>query len=803
MPARVPETRRATPGSARSPLSTVGTIGRQGVIAAAGAAESAGAIGEAVSDAAGRLAAVELQNIERRHTRQATEAQAAITSDLNDLRLEYENRTDFEVFPAEHRQRAEEMVRGRLEGIESQDVLDFVQRDAVARLEREDVAVREVALGQERVAEKASIATGVDQAVRDFGLATTPEQRSNAIFDIKRIVRMGEAQGQLDPLEAVEVLNAGLEGAGLSAVTRLLRDNPRELMARLDSKEPDEILRFLNAEQRETARTKAADAIAAADAKANVQKEVELKRKILGVTAETAEELDQEIIAAHMADMIGDRQRVAMQVDLTRQVMRNELGVANVAAIHDVLAGRGTWDANAKGAGAALDQHDAGYERMLADAPNETSVDEILGQRASDYATLGRIPPTLLGQMQSSGLSSQSFNQVARFASLFTKMQALSPKLVETIGPRESAIYQIADTRVKGGTSAEQAVADARQLVTQAPNERDEREILWKADGGAMRDRAITVLNRDLGPSFFGFGAHGEIPHAMQGAFVKNYRQNFMLMGIELDAQQRSLAEIQARWSLTTLGTGGVRMWRARPPELEYQQAGAPDEWMNREMVESVNTYFSRDIPESVKQQFTPRELTILQHDGVDPDNIRLEFDAISEMEKEPSYAISIINNEGLRVILRQPETLDSFAWNPGRFENTSEAAALRQQQFEQIESMTPTQREEVVNEARQRRQKAEDPMGTVTAGISGTLSAVTEEPDWRRAPSVIGTGLIDPHAPPTEEEMVRRITSMWSQEELDSSVNLGRISLGQKPFLSTKGKAPGLLVYPEDFVVQ
>ena len=179
--AKVPETQRATTPAFSSialpPTSRIAASQRSAIDAsfAASQAGQAGAdrVNEKIFTEMKQLAARET---ERAQTRQLNEGNAAMTSGFNQIKVNYAERTDHEVFPGEYDRDLLAHQQEVLGGIGDADVQEALKGSSTRALQALSLGAALRAEKQSRVADRTALDSNIAEIVRAFGDADTDEE---------------------------------------------------------------------------------------------------------------------------------------------------------------------------------------------------------------------------------------------------------------------------------------------------------------------------------------------------------------------------------------------------------------------------------------------------------------------------------------------------------------------------------------------------------------------------------------------------------------------------------------------------
>lgn len=344
-----------------------------------------------------------------------------------------------------------------------------------------------------------------------------------------------------------------------------------------------------------------------------------------------------------------------------------------IAQVQAALSGTGFLDFRKD---ADKDAVDAYYEAVVVPSLQKMKPLEAAAQVA-DYSGRTGIIPRVVREQIRGALRAGNPEMKAQAADLLDRLKISNPSVIDDFAQSDIAMGNAIAIYTAAGVPAAQAVKMAEEAVAVPEPEKQAREVRYRQEKASKGN--LKLLQNELATGFnlFEPSMPKVVPDKLVGEFETIVNSEFLRNGDLEVARKTALERIKGVWGVT--GIGGKR-WMEYAPETVYKVPGADPEWIAEQLYDEL----SRDA----------------LWDGK-PD-LLLQSDSVTARESRPSYVVLTRKDGELNPVLGKDG-------KPIRFRPDYQSSPA----------------------ARKRSQEAVKSAPASNEGYSGSVSAPTEAPQY------------------------------------------------------------------------
>ena len=304
---------------------------------------------------------------------------------------------------------------------------------------------------------------------------------------------------------------------------------------------------------------------------------------------------------------------------------------------------------------------------------------------------VGQVPNALRGQLRGQ-LRAGTSEQKAQAADLIAAIHERQPSALLDFDREDLAVAELAQDLRRSGVAADSAIERASDLVYNAdePAREVRRQRLSKEQvREPFEDRFVS--ERADGPFFEDIS----VRDALVGDYRRRFAEAYELGGDAEVADRLARRELDRVWGVTRVGAGGPRTMKYAPEALAGVPGLSPEanaDWMNEQLLTELRA----------GGVFDPSKGALRERLQVVADAITARETAReTALERPPSYAVLLLDEDGVAEALTDPQSGRPLRWIPD-YGASPEAAREADK--------AATARREAIERARQRRSGQQTP---------------------------------------------------------------------------------------------
>ncbi len=453
-----------------------------------------------------------------------------------------------------------------------------------------------------------------------------------------RISHKSQAQAiDANEAETAAGIEQALNTASALAVARLTLNDPVAALSALENR--DQITDDLTPVAFELALAKATQAVAGKRATAQAIAISLLESEAEQIQIESFDLYRQSLLAARLNGTIDNGQLVKLDAFARKNIAAREATTAGMATAIAAYSGEITGivpiDPEFKKGAIAF------AEQAILPALGR-ALEERKADRAGDYVpdteahlgimlSRGNHIPRNVGQYMRAGIRSGNTENVAQIISLYDHINMMNnggqiladPDVL----PREDMLrLQLIRANLFGDTSIEKAIGFADAALNN-PN-REFLEAAWKLNN-EFADEVNKKLETAADPWF---SESADVPPALRSVIVAQTRANYLKGDGDFDAAwETAKTEFVDTYSASTVGTGGVKVWRRNDPASAYK----------------VPALSHSELSETYEEQFVSQMRIKLGRPELTSADLRLLPGDFQDLQANPRWPVAVVTETG------------------------------------------------------------------------------------------------------------------------------------------------------------